>query len=119
MRENITKPRQISIPSNVELEAKSVVVVVWRDGEARREKQELRGRQVGQAVLGVVQTKENEEEMLDIQKWEESSGSKSETPIEMKADATERIERGPNTFTWPAKWERTGSGCDKWAFENG
>jgi hypothetical protein len=42
--------------------------------------------------LGVVQKNENEEEMLDIQKREESGGSKSKTPMEMEAVEIEALE---------------------------
>jgi hypothetical protein len=88
MRVNTTERRQASIPSNGEEEAKPVVVVVSRGGEARRQK----GR------LGGVQTKENEEEMLDIQEKEMSGNPKSERPIEMEAVAIERIERTVEGF---------------------
>jgi hypothetical protein len=95
MRLNIAEPRQALIPSNAELEAKRVVVVVSRGGEARRQKRRLGGRKVGRGLLGVLQRKENEEEMLDIEKSEGSGGSKSETLIEMEAVAIERIEGTP------------------------
>jgi hypothetical protein len=93
MRVNVTEPRQTPIPSNVELEAKPVVVVVARGGEARRQNPRLGGRKVGQHFLGVVQKNENEEEMLRSQKREASGSSKSEAPTEMKAAAIETIER--------------------------
>jgi hypothetical protein len=92
MRVTIIEPRQTSIPSNVEQEAKPVVVLVSRGGEARRQKRRLGGREVGRGLLGVVQRKENEGEMLDIEKREGSGGSKSERLIEMDAVARERIE---------------------------
>jgi hypothetical protein len=93
MRVNITEPRQTTIPSNVEREAKPVVAVVPRDGEARKQKGRLGGRTASRNLLGVVQKNENEEEMLDNQKRERYGGSKSETPIEMEAMAIETIER--------------------------
>jgi hypothetical protein len=55
MRVNVTEPRQTSIPSNVEPEAKPVVVVVSRGGEARRQRRRVGGRKAGQDLLGVVQ----------------------------------------------------------------
>jgi hypothetical protein len=69
-----------------------VVVVVSRNGEARREKQRLGGRMAGRGSFGVVQRNEKEGEMLDIQKREGSGGSKRETPLEMEAVAKERME---------------------------
>jgi hypothetical protein len=50
-------------------------------------------RTVGQACLGVVQKNENEEEMLDIQAREGSSGLKSNTPIDLEAVVMKTIER--------------------------
>jgi hypothetical protein len=70
----------------------AVVIMVSRAIEARRQKRRSGGRKVGQDLLGVVRKKGNEEEMLDIQKREQSGGSKSETPIEKKA-AIETMER--------------------------
>jgi hypothetical protein len=52
MRVNVTEPKQTSIPSNVEPEGKPVVVVVWRGGEAIRQKGRLGGRAVGFAFIG-------------------------------------------------------------------
>jgi hypothetical protein len=92
MRVNVTEPRQASVPSNVEPEAKSVVVVASRDGEARKQKGRLGGITAGRDCLGVVQKNENEKEMVDIQKREESGGPKSKTPIEMEAVEIEAIE---------------------------
>jgi hypothetical protein len=89
---NITKPRQTSIPSNIEPEAKPVVVAMSWGGEARRQKGRLRGRRVGRDLMGVVQRNENEEEILDIQKMEGYDSSKSETLIKMET-AIETIER--------------------------
>jgi hypothetical protein len=37
MRVNITEPRQTSIPSDAELEAKPAVTVVFQGGEAREQ----------------------------------------------------------------------------------
>jgi hypothetical protein len=42
--------------------------------------------------LGIVQKKENEEEMLNIQRKEESGGLKSVTPMENEAVAIETME---------------------------
>jgi hypothetical protein len=66
-------------------------------GVSARRSQKVKGRlgerMAGRDLLGVLQNKENEERMLDIQKRKGSGGSKSETPIEMKAVAIETIER--------------------------
>jgi hypothetical protein len=93
VRVNVTERRRTSIPSNVEPEAKAVVAVASRGGEARSQKRRLRGRNVGHDLLGVVQKKENDEKMLDVQKREESGGSKSQTPIERKVMAIGTIEK--------------------------
>jgi hypothetical protein len=93
MRVNVTEPRQTSIPSNVEPEGKPAVGVVSYGGESRRQKQRLGGRTAGRDFLGVFQKKENEKEMLDIQKREGSGGSTSETPIDMQAAAIETMDR--------------------------
>jgi hypothetical protein len=42
--------------------------------------------------LGVIEKKEDEEEVLDIQKREGSGGSNSQTPIEIKAVANHRTD---------------------------
>jgi hypothetical protein len=63
MRANVTESRQTSIPSNVEREAKPVVVVVPWGREARRQKWRLGRGTAGRDFLGVVQTNEDEEEM--------------------------------------------------------
>jgi hypothetical protein len=93
MRVSITEPRQTSVPSNVEPEAKLVVVVASWGGEARRQRVRLGGRAARRNLLGVVHKNENEKEMLDIQKREGSGCSKSEMPIGMKAAAMETMER--------------------------
>jgi hypothetical protein len=95
IRANVTKPRQTSILSNVEPEAKPVVVVVSRGGEARRQKRRLGGRKVVQDLLGLVKKNENEEQMLDIHKRDVFGGSKSQTPIERRVVAIETIEKTP------------------------
>jgi hypothetical protein len=89
----MTEPKQTLVPSNVEQEAEPVVVVVSRGGEARTQKGRLRGRTAGRDLLTVVQKKENEEYMLDVQKGEKLGSSKSETRIGMEAVAIETIER--------------------------
>jgi hypothetical protein len=93
MKITITEPSQTSIPSNAEAEGKTVVGMVSRGGEARRQKRRLKGRTAGPDSLGRVQKKENEEEMLDIQEREGSGVSKSDTPIEMEAAAIEPREK--------------------------
>jgi hypothetical protein len=113
MRANITEPRQASIPSNVEPEAKPVIVVVSRGGEATRQKRRLRLRKVRRDLLGRLQKSENEEQMLDIQKREGSGDSKSQTPIEAKAVAIETIERTADDLLSDHKTGQPGSGCDR------
>jgi hypothetical protein len=93
MRVNITEPRLTYIPSNEEPEAKPVVVVASRGGEARRQKRSLRGRKVGQDFFGGFQKKEKEEKMLDVHKRKGSGGSKSRTPIERKVMAIGTMEK--------------------------
>jgi hypothetical protein len=82
----ITEPRQAYIRSNAAAEAKPVVAVVWRGGEARRQKAESRRGDWEEEwfvpyLLGGVQKNENKEEFSDIEKGEGSGGSKNQTPI--------------------------------------
>jgi hypothetical protein len=49
---NITEGRQTYIQSNVEQEAKPVVVVVWRGGEAIRQNGRFGGRAVRPTFIG-------------------------------------------------------------------
>jgi hypothetical protein len=63
IRLKITEPRQASISSNVEPEAKLVVAVVSRSGGARRKKPQLGRRTARRDLLGVDQRKENEEDV--------------------------------------------------------
>jgi hypothetical protein len=49
---NITEPRQTYIQSNAEAEAKPVVAVVWRGGEAIRQKGRLEGKVVRPTFIG-------------------------------------------------------------------
>jgi hypothetical protein len=100
MRATITGPRQISIPLNVELEAKPIVVVVSRGGEIRWQKGQLGRRTAGRDLFGGVQKKENREVMPDIQKKERSGGSNSEASPEIEIETIERtakdLHRAPN-----------------------
>jgi hypothetical protein len=75
---NVAEPKQTYIQSNVEPEAKSVVVVAWRGGEVRRQKGWLGGRTVGRDLLRAGRKQESEGKVLDVQKREGSGGSKSE-----------------------------------------
>jgi hypothetical protein len=67
--------------------------VVWRGGEARRQKGRLGGRAVAPHFLGVVQKNDNEDECLDIEKMEGSGGGRRDWHIEAEIWAIERIER--------------------------
>jgi hypothetical protein len=69
---NITEPRETYIQSNAEPEANPAVRVVWRGGEARRQKGRLGGRKVGEDLLGGLHSIENEEECSDIENREGS-----------------------------------------------
>jgi hypothetical protein len=61
----------------------------------------------------VVQKKENDEGILDIQQREGSGGLKSETPIEMELVVIETINRTTGYVRRDHERDRTGSGCDK------